>query len=132
MLVYESNMHRLTEKPLDPEDTLKSLQSAVGGHIERVPIPDLEEAGVDVWVNEDGKLMDLRPSILLAYKGEILDVMFGDVAFTGTDGDGGTGELTEVQKVLVEQMLSRNWIRRRNEEKDIEYVFAEMPILFLD
>jgi hypothetical protein len=73
-------------------DDLKALQEAVGGTIERVPL----NGGIDMYVNEDGKLYDLERNlvaqVIVNHAGTRLlpgDHIVGTVMlFGGIDDDG--------------------------------------------
>lgn len=126
MLVYNSITQLLDKKELNPEDTLSSLHSAVGGCIERVPIPLLEDENIDVWCNEEGKLMYLNPAVLVVHNGEPIDVICGSIAFTGHDKDGGTIELTKEQEAMVEKVMEKHWFHGKD-----GIVFAEIPVFIV-
>ena len=77
------------------DDSYKFLKNSVGGYVERVPLRDFEDVGIDVWCNEEGKLVGLKPSIALTYDGKIYDCLVGDVVFTRYTEDGDTISLTD-------------------------------------
>lgn len=126
MLVYNSITQLLDKKVLNQEDTLGSLQSSVGGHIERVPLPILENEGIDVWVNEEGKLQNLNPAVLVVHNGEPIDVICGNIAFAGHDGEGGTIELTKEQEAMVEKIMEKHWFHGKD-----GIVIAEIPVFIV-
>lgn len=80
------------------ESELKALQDAVGGWVQPVDLSDT----LTMWVNEEGKI---NGSILNVKANEIfrdvfgaVDVIFGDVIFTGgVDDEGDTMGLTHDQ-----------------------------------
>jgi hypothetical protein len=89
------------------EHSLESLQKAVGGYIEAVSVTH----DIVMWVNEEGKLNNLTPNFNLNGIGDlILDVVVGDVVFTGTNGEGDTTSLTYDD---VEE-LKKRFTNRRN------------------
>ena len=64
---------------------LEYLQSQVGGLIELISWSDnLDSLGVDMWINEEGKLIEgLGATFIVVDKQEeIRDVIYGDVIFT--------------------------------------------------
>ena len=64
---------------------LEYLQSQVGGLIELISWSDnLDSLGVDMWINEEGKLIGgLGATFIVVDKQEeIRDVIYGDVIFT--------------------------------------------------
>lgn len=72
---------------IDP--SLKSLQSIVGGLVECVHV-----GGLDLWVNEEGLLLDLP------FNREIEGIpLVGTILVTGTDGE---GELTSLSDSQIE------------------------------
>ena len=79
---------------------LEYLQSQVGGLIELISWSDnLDSLGVDMWINEDGKLIEgLGATFIVVDKQEeIRDVIYGDVIFTSTDSEGNTIGLNDIQ-----------------------------------
>ena len=91
-----------------PEDRtitgdLESMQEIVGGYIELVRLPGLEEHGIDLYVNEEGKLNGLQANFLI-YEGR--DLVVGTVFFVGADEETGeTVSLTAKQKKIVRKFL---------------------------
>lgn len=88
---------------------LEDLQEIVGGYIE-IPFlsETLYEKGIDVIINEEGKLIDgLKPEIAIVNEkqGNILDLVYGNCIFTSHDDEGETVGLTEEQiKVVTEEL----------------------------
>lgn len=68
--------------------------------IECVYIPELSESGVDLWVNEEGKLIGLKPNFMI-FDGQ--DVAVGPIFFASSDEEGETVGLTDEQ---VEKTLA--------------------------
>jgi hypothetical protein len=80
-------------------DSYKMLSDAVGGYIECVQIAH----GIDMWVNEEGKILDLpynatATAIFWTTYGFMSDMIFGDVIFTSCDDESG-----ETTGLTVEQ-----------------------------
>lgn len=88
---------------------LEDLQEIVGGYIE-IPFlsETLYEKGIDVIINEEGKLIDgLKPEIAIVNEkqGNILDLVYGNCIFASHDDEGETVGLTEEQiKVVTEEL----------------------------
>jgi Domain of unknown function (DUF3846) len=66
------------------ESSLEELQNIVDGYIEYPYLEKFYEKGISIIVNEEGKLMDLEPSIALNHKGQMIDYYCGNVIFVGT------------------------------------------------
>jgi len=71
---------------------LRSLQSAVGGHIEIVGL----ESGVALLLNEEGKLLQMEPNRRFGR-----DILVGVFYVVGTDSD--NGELTSLSDELIQK-----------------------------
>ena len=69
-------------------DSYDFLRNTVDGYIEHIPVDSL--GSIDMWGNEEAKLIGLSPTIALAYKGKIYDVVCGTVVFMRHDGKGNT------------------------------------------
>lgn len=85
------------------DNTLESFQEIVGGYIECVPFPGIEELGI--FLNEAGKLIDLEPNIYLRDK----DIIMGTFFVAGSDGEGDAISLTEEQIEKVREYIEENW-----------------------
>ena len=74
-----------------PDDSLKQLQEAVGGYIERVDIPAFELHGLncDCYVNEEG-LFDPDPVLNIAVSQMAHRRIEGDAVLAMHDGAGNT------------------------------------------
>lgn len=91
----------------------KVMQEAVGGRIERVYLcQELEDMNIDAYVNEEGKILDLKPSAVVYEKGKeytnegLVDVIAGTILFVGHDGEGGTIGLSDKQGEWIANNLT--------------------------
>lgn len=90
--------------------SLEYLQSQVGGFIELVSwFEDLNNLGIDMWINEEGKLIEnLKTTfIVVDNNGEVVDAIFGDVVFTSTDMEGNTIGLNDIQIQRIKKILGQ-------------------------
>ena len=69
----------------------KELQRLVEGNFE---IPALFD-DVDVVLNEDGKFNGSDPNRLLYYKGQLIDILFGNIVIVDANEEGETISLSE-------------------------------------
>lgn len=88
---------------------LEDLQKIVGGYIE-IPFLSkvLHDNGIDVIINEEGKLIDgMKPEIAIVNEkqGNILDIVYGNCVFASHDEEGNTIALTEKQMQIVKEEL---------------------------
>lgn len=90
------------------ENTLEALQEIVGGWIE-IPFisKKLYEEGIDIIINEEGKLIGLEPQIAVVKKGtsKILDLIMGNCIFASHDEEGNTIGLNDRQIKVIEEEL---------------------------
>ena len=87
------------EGPLEYED----MRRIVGGYLEVFPLPN----GLTLWLNEEGKLIDLPPNFVLNGVGW-QEWIVGNVFFTGgADEEGETMGLDPAQEEFLRQMFSR-------------------------
>lgn len=68
------------------EISLELMQKLVGGLIDRFYIGE----GIDMWLNDEGKLLGLEPNMLLLDEDGIADLVVGDVFFASSDEEGNT------------------------------------------
>lgn len=78
------------------DNELSALQDLVGGYIQTVYLPH----GVIMIVNEEGKLMGLKPNFRLEH-----DLIVGTAVFVSADGEEFTG-LSERQENYIWRMMS--------------------------
>ena len=85
-----------------PDDSLKQLQEAVGGYIERVEIPAFTREGLDVdcYVNEEGifypdPVLNIAVSMMAGRR------IVGDAVLAMHDGMGGTVGIPEPLALLL-------------------------------
>lgn len=71
----------------------EELHNAVGGCIEHANFSKmLDQIGVDMWVDEEGKLKELNPSCAIVdvtvYGPRIIDIINGNIVFTSKFSNG--------------------------------------------
>ena len=105
----------ITREEFREDDSLKQLQKAVGGYIERVPYNF--GLGIDCFYDEDGVIKggDIVINTAIANIAKILIV--GNVAFAAHDEEGETVGLTAEQCAELEERLLT---RRRVPEHEAE------------
>lgn len=87
-----------TMEELEIPDTLEALQEQVGGYIEVAYVSSgIIDADIDMFVNEEGKLLGLEPTIAVMQGNKVVEVICGPVLFAGHDSEGNTVSLTEEQ-----------------------------------
>ena len=83
---------------------LEDLQKLVKGMIEIIPFPGIE--GLDIILNEEGKLINLDPNILIP---EYNDMAVGPIIVLGFDEDKGDHRsLSEEEIKKVKEYLKKN------------------------
>ena len=98
-----------TTEILDLEDdSLKKLQGAVGGWVQAVDLRD----DLTLWCNEEGKLIGLTPNVIGTHLYEknfgMVDVIMGDVVFTGgTDDEGDNLGLPFAWQVQLQELADK-------------------------
>lgn len=122
----EGVRHQLTVVPFNSE--LKYLQSLVGGMLEHFNIDaELYDLHIDMWIDEQGKLKGLKPTIALMNDGQLVDVIVGNCVFSKFNAEGDTLGLEEYEVGIVDR-----WIREQEivglKDKD-GYMF---PVLAVD
>lgn len=107
----EHDMQEPTFGKREIKNSLECLQGIVGGLIE-IPYlsTELAEKGIDMIINEEGKLIDLKTSFLILDKenGKVLDDIRGNVIFTSHDEEGNTTSLNEEQIEYLSNHLEKN------------------------
>jgi hypothetical protein len=82
---------------IDKDNSLEEMQSIVDGYIESVPIFN----GVDIFVNEEGKLMNLPVNRLILHNGNIIDMLVGNIIISASDDE---GEIVSLQDYQINEM----------------------------
>lgn len=85
----------------------KEMREAVGGYIEHIVFNrELEANRIDVWCDEEGKLKNLKASVIVLDDNcEIVEVLAGSLVFTGKAGDGNSYGLTDEQVETIKEVL---------------------------
>ena len=86
------------------ENTLEAFQAIVGGHIEALRIRD----DLCCYVNEDGKLLNMRPNFVLGrqYVSKV-DIIVGPaVFFRSEEGEDDETSLTLTDIIYLDRLLS--------------------------
>jgi len=87
-------------------DSYEFLRENVDGYIEHLNVPKLDERKIDIWLNEEGKLIGLEPTIMLSSDGELVDYIVGPVVFTRYSDDGETLSLADGDVDYIKNLLS--------------------------
>ena len=121
----EHDMEEPTFSVREIKNSLATLQGIVGGNIEIPCISEeLYKRGIDVIINEEGKLINLKTSMFIVDKetNEILDAIKGNVIFTSHDDNGNTTSLNEEQIEFLSNLLENSIvIFSDGEESGIAY-----------
>lgn len=108
VLVLSNGQFKLEDIP----NTLDAIQEIVGGYIEIPYISnDLYKNGIDVIINDEGKLIDgMNKEIAIVEKstGKVLDIIFGNCIFASHDEEGETVGLTEDQMDVIGKLLDNS------------------------
>ena len=77
--------------------TLAQMQEIVGGNIEHFHLPLKSRTGIDLFVNEEGKLLDLPVNIGILNIDELalVDILVGPIIAVRHDLEGETATLTD-------------------------------------
>lgn len=123
VLVLSNN--ELTKREIG--NKLEDLQEIVGGYIE-IPFlsETLYEKGIDIIINEEGKLIDgMRPEIAVVSNldGRTLDIVFGNCIFASHDDEGNTVGLNDEQiAVVTEKLKTTAMLRKAKEEVRVLFI----------
>lgn len=106
---------------LKEENRLEEMQKIVEGYIEGVCVRALDERNITLTINEEGKLINLKPSYMMIDENdEIIDIIVGNCIFLGYDSE--TGEdvsLTDKQiKFIKKEYELNSFILNRGELVD--------------
>lgn len=86
-----------------------SLRNALdGGYLEHIQYNRrLVENKIDMWCDEEGKLKELAPEIVVFERetNKIVEVLVGPIVFTGSDGYGNSLPLTDAQIAIIKEEL---------------------------
>lgn len=82
----------------DGPNTLDVLQGQVGGYIE-IPhiVPQFDELGIDMVINDEGKLLGLEPTLAILKGSQVVEVICGPILFVSHDEEGNTVSLNDNQ-----------------------------------
>ena len=110
-LVYDADKQklRIVEENMY-KDTYELLRNNVNGCIECVSwIKILYERNIDIWINEEGKLLDLLPSIIIVDdKSNIIGTLNGNIVFAKNDNKGATIPLNDEDILFIKKIIEQN------------------------
>ncbi|MFQ7193813.1 DUF3846 domain-containing protein [Thomasclavelia spiroformis] len=110
-LVYDADEQklRIVEENMY-KDTYELLRNNVNGCIECVSwIKILYERNIDIWINEEGKLLDLPPSIIIVDdKSNIIGTLNGNIVFAKNDNKGATIPLNDEDILFIKKIIEQN------------------------
>lgn len=98
------NQNELTTVPFS--DELTDLQSCVNGHIEHLMFEELRRHYIDCWINEEGKLLKMKASLVFYHDGSMVDLVVGPLVFTRFDDYGETYGLTDIDLRIIAEWLN--------------------------
>lgn len=83
---------------MDGPNKLHALQDHVGGYIE-IPhiVPQFNELGIDMVINDEGKLLGLEPTLAILKGSQVVEVICGPILFVSHDEEGNTVSLNDNQ-----------------------------------
>lgn len=97
------------------EVTLDDMQEMVGGMIECLHVG----GNVDMWLNDEGKLLDLPLNLILANEDRgVLDTIHGDIFFAGSDDSGELVGLKDGELTWIQNKLSCEFSLMIDEERE--------------
>ena len=90
---------KLEVKSFEPGESYGMIKEAVDGYFDCIRIPSI---GVDMWVNDEGKILELDPNpfgtALWVHEYGMTDIVMGNIIITGgADEEGETLGLTQDQ-----------------------------------
>lgn len=84
--------------------------------------PLLEKNNIDVLIDEEGKLKNLKPNIVIQDEGRyVIDVIAGNMLFVGVDNNGNWIELNDRQIEIVNDFLD-NLPTRKFMDKSFTFI----------
>lgn len=84
------------------ESDYKAMQAVVGGLFDCVRLPN----NIDMWVNDEGLILDLPLNLRMYYQGELYNMICGNAFFASTNDEGDTVALNDEQIEFIQKALS--------------------------
>lgn len=84
------------------ENTLKAEQEFVGGRIEVISITD----EIDLVCNDEGKILELMPSLAIMDNNEIVDVICGNCFLCRFDDEGNFNDIKDDDIEKIKEKVS--------------------------
>lgn len=85
----------------DLKDDLDAYQDVVGGQLEFIQLSDF----LGIYFNEEGKVRNLEPTLIVCEHGEVVDMIAGECIFAGTDLEGFNASLTDISIQKIKQSV---------------------------
>ena len=88
------------------ESTYELLSKNVEGSIECIRwIEPFAKRGIDLWINDEGKLLDLDLSLGIKKDGSIIEILNGNIVFGRYNYEGETLPLNEEDIIFIKKTL---------------------------
>ena len=90
----------------DYSETYELLRDNVEGIIQCVSwVKPFAEKEIDLWVNDEGKLLDLDLSLAITDNGKLIEVLNGNVVFARHNFEGDTLPLNDEDITFIKEIL---------------------------
>lgn len=101
---------KVNERPklIEVDSDFRSIQKIVGGNFDLFRYsPILNESRIDIFLNDEGKMNGLEPTIVVLEQGtdKVLDYIVGNVLIASTNDCGDTISLSKEQIDIVEKVV---------------------------
>lgn len=119
LINIDKRIHAVIDEVVPGRDVgLKYLQKHVKGTIEHINLSyymadlGIGHLPIDMWCNDEGRILHMIPTIPITYNGDIIDMICGPVVFTSVDEDiGETYALTKAELDYLIDRLKRYYIK---------------------
>lgn len=86
----------------------ENMKEIVGGWLEAFTLRHDGDRTITIWLNEEGKLIGLKPNLAVVKDGELIDVIVGDILITATNAEGETVGLNDEELDYVKNVINLN------------------------
>lgn len=109
------NKIEMLDVEIDKDRELESIQQTVDGHFE-IPYINkrLSENEILTIVNEEGKLLELEPTVILKKGNRIFDTLNGTVLFLSAYGEEMNSLSEEQKEIIKEEFRYGNYCMRNS------------------
>lgn len=110
VIIYSPSDRLNKVEPTEVKNNFKEFQKLVGGYFDIPYVSEkLCEKNIDVYVNDEGRVIGLEPSIIIVDGSQMIDFIVGTCVFASHNDNGDTIGLNKEQVLFIQKNIFNNF-----------------------